>query len=401
MTLRNRWLVVLAALGGLACDSLFTEAPSDDDLLDAPFPGLTEAEQRAFAEGDAAFGDRFTIATGLGPLFNNVSCADCHSGDGRGRPENILLRFSRGNDPALDVGGPQLQDRAIPGADPETLPAGVDVSPRLPPPVFGVGLIEAIPTDAILAHADPDDSDGDGISGRPNWVTPRDFVPADEPGGGVGPVLGRFSRKAQVSTLLQQTVEAYHQDIGITTDFLPEENFSAAQSAALRAADLVADPELPAATVLAVVNYLRLLAPPAPGELTPERQRGQQLFTEIGCATCHVPEFRTGSSSISVLANQPVRLYSDLLLHDMGEELADNRPDGSANGREWRTTPLWGLRVMRDFLNGDAFLMHDGRARSVEEAILLHGGEAAPVRDRFAGLSAQQQRDLLDFVRSR
>ncbi|MGH7448683.1 MAG: di-heme oxidoredictase family protein, partial [Longimicrobiales bacterium] len=286
---------------------------------------------------------------------------------------------------------------------------GVDRSFRLPPPVFGVGLIEAIPESVILALADPDDADGDGISGRPNFVVPADFVPVTEPGGFVAdeefpegvPMLGRFGRKAQVSSLLLQVAKAYHEDMGVTNDFLPIENVNRQVSPALEAADRVPDPELSESELRAVLAYIRLLAPPAPGAMTARRLTGEQVFHEIGCASCHVPELRTGSARSAALSDQPVRLFSDLLLHDMGDALADNRPDGDATGREWKTAPLWGLRVMRDFLNGDAFLLHDGRARSVEEAILLHGGEAQRARDLFAALNAADRAALLDFVESR
>ena len=381
----------LAVAGLVACDSLVTEAPDDADLFDAPIDGLSREELAAFVEGDEQFGRAFLIEEGLGPIFNNVSCAACHSGDGRGRRENSLTRISVGSDPALDLGGPQIQDRAIPGAVPEVVPPGVDVSVRLPPPVFGVGLIEAIPEAAILAYADPTDADGDGISGRPNMV----------PGDGGGLQLGRFSRKAQVATILQQIVSAYHQDIGITTDFNPEENHNPQVSEALRAADRVPDPELGAPAVLATRDYLRMLAPPAPGDMTPRRQQGEAVFGTIGCAACHVPEFTAGPSPIPAIQGMPVRLFSDLLLHDMGPGLADGRPDGDASGQEWKTPPLWGLRVMRDFLNGDAFLMHDGRAATVEEAILLHGGEAQASRDAFAALGPSDRDALLDFVETR
>lgn len=388
-----------AAICSMACDLVLTEAPADADLFDAPLPGLTEGERAAFARGDAEFGRAFSPTSGLGPVFNNVSCASCHSGDGRGRPENVLVRFSRGSDLILGAGGPQLQDRAIPGAVPERLPSGVDVSLRLPPPVFGVGLIEAIPDSVILARADSADADGDGISGRPNWVTPPPYVLDVAP----GPArrLGRFSRKAQVGALLEQVVEAYHQDIGITSDLRPVENLNPADAAAGSAADRVPDPEIPLATVVAVLDYIRMLAPPAPGSDTPRRLRGAALFDSIGCSGCHVPELQTGESSVGALAHRPVRLYSDLLLHDMGEELADNRPDGSATGREWRTTPLWGLRLMREFLNGDAFLLHDGRARSVDEAIRAHGGEGAGARDAYLRLADLDRQALLDFVETR
>jgi CxxC motif-containing protein (DUF1111 family) len=400
-TTRRAALAFSVLLSLAACDTLLTEAPNADDVLDGPIDGLSGEELAGFVAGDEQFGLPFTPSTGLGPIFNNVSCAACHSGDGRGRPDNNLVRISRGADPALDVGGPQIQDRAIAGAVPEEIPPGVDRSERLPPAVFGVGLIEAIPVADILANADEFDSDGDGISGRPNFVTPGDFVPSSEPGGGPGPQLGRFSRKAQVSSLLQQTVEAYHQDIGVTTDFLPVENVNPQASQATRAADHVADPELPAAQVEQVLAYLRMLQPPAPGGSTARRQRGEQMFSAIGCASCHVPSFTAGPSPIPAIEGRPVVLYSDLLLHDMGPGLADDRPDGDASGREWRTAPLWGLRVMRDFLDGDAFLLHDGRAQSVEEAIDLHGGEALAARDAFAGLSPEDRAALLDFVGSR
>jgi CxxC motif-containing protein (DUF1111 family) len=394
-------LTLAASAVAAGCEALLTEAPDPADLFDAPLDGLTPAQLVAFAKGDAEFGRAFTPAAGLGPIFNNRACAACHSGDGRGRPENALVRFSRGLDPVPELGGPQIQDRALPGAQPEQLPAGVDVSVRLPPPVFGVGLIEAIPDSTILALADSLDADGDGISGRPSWVRAPDFVPGTEPGGGPGLHLGRFSRKAQVSSLLQQVVEAYHQDIGVTTDFLPTENVNPQAGPGAEAADRVPDPELPAATVMAVVNYLRMLAPPAPGADTPRRQRGRALFDSLRCSACHVPALRTGPSRIAALADRPVPLYSDLLLHDMGDGLADNRPDGGASGREFRTTPLWGLRLIRAFLNGDAFLLHDGRARTVEEAILQHGGEAQRARDGFAALPAADRTALLDFVESR
>ncbi len=396
--------MVLAAatlVGATACDFLLTGPPADADLFDAPIPGLTPEEERVFARGDAGFGQRFSPREGLGPIFNAPSCADCHSGDGRGRPENVLTRISIGTDPAISLGGPQIQDKATPGARPESVPGGVDVSRRLPPPVFGVGFIEAIPVADILANADPADADGDGISGRPNWVTPADFVPLDEPGGGPGLQLGRFSRKGQVSSLLQQVSEAYHQDMGITTDFLPVENVNPQFGGLTQSADPAPDPEVPAATVRAVVDYVRMLAAPAPGEDTPTRQRGDEVFRQIGCEDCHVREFRTGASTIVALANQRVVLYSDLLLHDMGDALADNRPDGSATGREWKTPPLWGLRIARDFLNGELFLLHDGRAIVVDEAIELHGGEAAASRDAFVGLNDADREALLDFVRSR
>jgi CxxC motif-containing protein (DUF1111 family) len=401
---RTQFVTVLAfaALAVVACSGLVTEAPADGDVFDAPIEGLSPAELAAFVRGDVEFGRRFAPGTGLGPVFNNASCAACHSGDGRGDLSNALRRIgSPGDDFLHSLGGPQIQDKAIAGADPEALPHGVAVSTRLPPPVFGMGLIEAIPDATILALADPDDRDGDGISGRPNWVNAGAFVPGREPGGGSGLKLGRFGRKAQNSNILQQVAEAYHQDIGITSEFLPLENRNPRSTIPVEALDRVADPEISAATVLAVTHYVRALAPPAPGSETPGNIEGRVLFGSVKCSSCHVPSLQTGTSSIPALSNLTARLYSDLLLHDMGDDLADGRPDGSATGREWRTTPLWGLRLMRRFLDGRALLMHDGRARTIEEAILMHGGEATASRDAFAGLTASQKRALLEYVESR
>jgi CxxC motif-containing protein (DUF1111 family) len=386
-------VALVAVVAG--CTVVSTALPDDDYVFDAPLPGLTAEELRAFARGDEEFERRFAASTGLGPIFNNVSCASCHSGDGRGVPGNILVRLGTLEDDfQVGYGGPQIQDKAISGIGPEQVPTGIPLSRRLPPPVFGVGLIEAISEAAILANADPDDLDGDGISGRPNLVTVLDYA-----GGGMR--IGRFGRKAQTATLLEQTVEAYHQDIGITSEFRPLENPHGYASVPIETVDPVADPEVPAATVQAVVHYLRTLAPSAPGAMNASREQGRQLFASIGCSSCHVPTLRTGSSPIAALAERDVTLYSDLLLHDLGDELADHRPDGGATGREWRTTPLWGLRLMEQFLDGQAFLMHDGRARSVEEAILLHGGEAAAVRAAYSALTPSERAALLDFVRSR
>ena len=394
-------LAFLAVVGLVACDRLLTEPPNDADVLDGPLPGLSPEELGVFVRGDAAFERSFSAREGLGPIFNDRACAGCHSGDGRGRPDNILIRIGIAPGLAREFGGPQIQDRAIPGATAEVTPRGVPTSARLPPPVFGVGLIEAIRNETILALADPEDDDRDGISGRPNWVQSPEWVPVRDPGGGRGPQVGRFGRKAQVSSLLQQVVEAYHQDMGLTSDFIPAENANPQGGASARAVDPAPDPEIPTSEIEAVLEYVRMLAPPAPGEMTPTRIRGEELFGSIGCAACHVPVLPTGPHRIVALEGTTATLYSDLLLHDMGAGLADGRPDGGAAGSEWRTAPLWGLRVMRDFLGGDAFLLHDGRARSVEEAILLHGGEAERARGAYSALPAMDRAALLDFVESR
>lgn len=403
--MNNRVLsTLIAGLAGLVllmgCDAIMTEAPTAGDDFTAPLDGMSHDLNSAFLAGDENFERAFTVAEGLGPIFNNISCEGCHPGDGRGTPEMGFFRFSRGSDLAVDIGGPQHQDKAIPGISLEHVPGGVDRSFRIPPPVFGVGLIEAIPVETILANADPEDDDGDGISGRPNWVMPPDFVPEHHIGGGNELQLGRFSRKAQVTTLIEQVAAAYQQDMGITNDFIPVENHHPQAGGGVALGDEVADPEIPASTVLLTAMYVRLLKPPARGQITAEVERGEQLFAEIGCVSCHVPNMRTGVNAIPELSEVDAQLYSDLLLHDMGAELADNRPDGDATGSEWRTAPLWGTRLVGDFLNGEQFYLHDGRARSVDEAIRQHGGEGQQARESFVGLAADAQRAVIAFVES-
>lgn len=389
-------LWILAAGATAACDSLLTEALDGGDLFDSPVEGLSPGELSAFLRGDEEFGRPFMVSEGLGPMFNDVSCASCHSGDGRGDPRNTLARIGEPGDGYLgEYGGPQIQTRAIPGAVAEVIPTGYPVSHRLPPPVFGMGLIEAIPDATIAALSDSVDANGDGISGRVNWVTPPDYVT------GATRSVGRFGRKAQVASLLQQVVEAYHQDMGITSDFRPSELLHHSSQAATLASDLVTDPEIGPSTVESVVHYVRALAPPAPGAMTAARRDGEVLFASVGCASCHVPTLRSGIHPLAALSSRDVTLYSDLLLHDMGDALADNRTDGGASGREWRTSPLWGIRLVPQFLNGQSYFMHDGRARSLDDAIRLHGGEAQRARDAYTALTSAQRNALLDFVGSR
>ncbi|MBI2620258.1 MAG: thiol oxidoreductase [Ignavibacteriales bacterium] len=389
---------LLFSLVLLACDAILTTPIAEGESFDAPLPGLSHSQLAAFARGDEAFGKVFSVKEGLGPLFNQPSCETCHPGDGRGSPRTNLIRFGYWNgvsfDPLISLGGPQLQERGIPGVPGEKLPPEANaISPRSPPPVFGLGLIEAIPDSAILANADENDLDGDGISGRPNWVTAPEYI-----GRGPGPHLGRFGRKAGVAFLLQQVVTAYQQDIGITTDYLPVENEH--PQAGIPVRDDVPDPELAASVVNDVVFYLRTLAPPARGAETPEVLQGKQLFSAIGCAGCHVPSFTTGPSAITALNNVEVTLYSDLLLHDMGPELADNFYEGSSTGTEWRTAPLWGLRLVKEFLGGSAFYLNDGRTSDLREAIRLHGGEAQSARGKFLQLSESEKLALIKFLES-
>ena len=394
------WLLPALILAAAGCDKIMTNAPPAGDTFSSPLEGLGSDLNAVFVQGDENFAKVFRVEEGLGPIFNNLSCEGCHPADGRATPQEGFFRFSRGSDLLPAQGGPQHQDKSIPGIPLEEVPAGVDKSFRLPPPVFGMGLIEAIPVETILAHEDPEDQDGDGISGRANWVLAPDFVPETQVGGGLGLQLGRFSRKAQVASLVHQVAGAYHGDIGITSDFIPEEN-SHPQAGSVALGDQVPDPEIPAATVLQTVMYMRLLSPPAQGEGTAQVTRGEEVFTQLKCAACHVPSMKTGAHWISQLSQQEARLYSDLLLHDMGPELADNRVDGDATGSEWRTAPLWGLRLVGEFLNGQAFYLHDGRATSLDQAIRFHGGEAQASREAYVGLGGTEQQALLAFLGSR
>ena len=365
---------------------------STSDDFETPFEMLPSDLSAIFARGEEAFMKDFTVEEGLGPIFNQSSCVGCHPGNGRGVPDTALIRFSMGHNLMLDMGGPQFQDKTIPGTPYETLPMGVDKSTRLPPPVFGMGLIENIPVETILSYADPDDADDDGISGRPHLVTAPEFVPNTEIGGGQGDQLGRFGRKASVSSLVQQTATAFQQDMGITNNFLQDEPSDVG--------DTVPDPEVEGAIVMDIVNFMRLLSPPPRGEITEEVKSGDTFFNKIGCASCHVPTMQTGPSPIDALNKVNANVYSDFLLHDMGEELADNRPDGDATGREWRTAPLWGTRLVAEFLDGTPFFLHDGRATTLEGAIRTHGGEAQNAKEAFFNLSEPDQQAVIAFLKS-
>ena len=379
-----------------ACAGLEPAAPGDDELLDGPVEGLTSAQNARHLAGDIAFNDDvFTPDRGLGPLFVATSCGSCHPGDGRGHPFTTLTRFGQTDETGnrfLSSGGPQLQHRAIPGYLPESIPAGAAAARFLPPGNTGLGFLELVPDDSLLALADPDDADGDGISGIPNWIVPPSYLPL-APGTVVrnGRVIGRFGRKASVHTLFQQTVNAYNQDIGIASAFDPVDTHSLQE----------VDPEISTATIGDVVFYLQTLkVPPRRDAANPSVLSGERIFSGINCSGCHTPRLRTGPSPVVPLSGAEIAPYSDLLLHDMGSGLDDGYTEGSARTSEWRTPPLWGLGLARNSQGGATFLLHDGRARSIEEAILLHGGEAAPVVDRYRRLTQAEQQYLIRFLES-
>ena len=438
---------LIAAAGPVSPGGALTRTLDNRDAFTRPAPGLTPRELRDFNFGNRVFNTNWAVAPasvdafdGLGPAFNRVSCSGCHLRDGRGRPpldgENEMLSMLvRLSVPGTDAhGGPkphpaygdQLNDRAIPGMDAEgrasiewreragRYPDGETYSLREPrlrfealaygplgrrtmhsarvaPAMPGMGLLEAVPESDILARADPDDRDGDGISGRANRV----WNPASG-----RRELGRFGWKSNAANVLAQSAGAAHGDMGLTSRVFPEENCAAPQ-AACAAAVRGDSTDLRDAHLDKLVFYLQVLAVPDRRRVdAAAEERGERRFADIGCASCHTPVLRTApDAEPAQLAGQEFMPYSDLLLHDMGKALADGRPDFLATGREWRTAPLWGLGLV-PVTNGHSFYLHDGRARSLEEAILWHGGEAQRSQQAFKRLAREDRQALLTFLQS-
>lgn len=380
----------------VACNKVLPGAPPDDELLDGPVEGLTGEQNQIFLRGDIAFNDEvFTPATGLGPVFVATSCGTCHAGDGKGHPFTMLTRFGQtdatGNK-FLHLGGPQLQHRAIPGFSAEQIPTGATFSKFMPPAVTGLGFLDAVPDATILALADENDVNGDGISGRPNWLSIPSYAnPRPASILQNGKYIGRFGKKAGAYDLLQQTANAYNQDIGITSLFEPYDTYSGHEL----------DPEVSTQTVQNVVFYLKTLkAPIQRNQNDPGVISGKQVFTNIGCAKCHTPQLESGISSIAALSHKTFFPYTDLLLHDMGPGLDDGYTEGSATTAEWRTPPLWGLGLSKNSQGGQYFLLHDGRAKTIGDAIVLHGGEANQSKNNFQQLDAVQKNQLIKFLES-
>lgn len=379
-----------------SCEEIFPEAPAENAILDGPIEGLSYAEQNRFLAGDIAFNDEvFTPESGLGPIFVATSCGSCHAGDGKGHPFTSLIRFGQ-TKPNIPVdrstGAPQLQHRAIYGFEAEKLAEGISFMTFTPPAVTGLGLLAALSDEQILRNADPDDLDGDGISGTPNYINPPDyFIPQWFHQSIDGKYIGRFGKKAATIDLLQQTVTAYNQDIGITSTFEPVDV----------ATGLTTDPEVSDKTIRDVVFYLETLKAPIQRDHESAAViEGQRIFDEIKCPSCHISEWTTPDSEIIALSNKTFFPYTDLLLHDMGSGLDDGATEGSAETYEWRTPPLWGLGLSPNSQGGKFFLMHDGRAKSIEEAILLHGGEATASQKSYQQLSETDKQKLLIFLKS-
>ena len=430
---------------------------STRNAFSLPARNLTTEQRREFQVGDSFFTQNWVTAPasttgrdGLGPTFNAQSCSSCHGLDGRARPpldaadpeRGLLLRLSLPEEfrdlyaPGSPAGSPvpdphyggQLQDRSILGVpaegtvvisyeevhgeygdgerytllkptygieDPAFGPLREDlmISPRIAPVVFGLGLLEAIAEADLRTLADPDDADGDGISGRVSEVWD-----AEEEAW----AMGRFGWKATMPTVSQQAAKAFHEDVGITSSLHPAENCPPAQTACAAAPNGATDEverEVTDDRLARVSFYTRTLAPPAARDYE-GREEGATLFFAAGCHRCHTPRHRTGTDyAIDALGGQTIFPYTDLLLHDMGEGLADGRPVFNASGSEWRTPPLWGIGLIPT-VNGHTRLLHDGRARDVAEAILWHGGEAEGSREAFKALSADERAALIEFINS-
>ena len=425
--------------------TVFQEGPNSFGM---PLANISRINRRAHVVGNSFFNKNWVIAPasttardGLGPLFNARSCSGCHVRDGRGAPPEkghvmtgLLFRLGipgrddhRGNlpDPTF---GRQLAVRSIPGVEPEgdvliarkTIQATMKdgskyelqnpfytlipnkayglpdpqlmMSPRIAPSMVGMGLLEAVSEEEILSRSDPDDLDKDGISGRPNRVWNPELKMRQ---------IGRFGWKANQPDLRQQTAEAFHEDIGITSSIHSSESYTKPEANLLAKIPNGGTPEIDEHILGRVVTYLQTLAPPAQRNYSKKKvAEGKILFHEIGCTSCHVPKMKTDEfAAIPELRNQVIHPYTDLLLHDMGKQLADNLPDFEATGSEWRTPPLWGIGLTR-IVNGHTRFLHDGRARNLEEAILWHGGEGLNSKQSYTSLPADQRKKLLSFLNS-
>ncbi|SFD07700.1 CxxC motif-containing protein, DUF1111 family [Chitinophaga sp. CF118] len=393
--MKNFYIACLIIITGIiliqACSKLEPRPLADDQLLDGPVGELNYEQNQRFLAGDIAFNDEiFTVEKGVGPIFVATSCGSCHAGDGKGHPFTTLTRFGQVDETGnhfLDQGGPQLQNRAIPGHLPETIPTGATFAKFTPPGNTGLGFLELVSDQDILSMADPHDTDGDGISGEPNWNT----VPAYISPSNTIKYICRFGRKASIFNLLQQTVNAYNQDIGITSVYATKDVYTHQEI----------DPEVSTQTVNNVAFYLQTLkAPIQRNQQDPEVINGGAVFTQIGCENCHKQTLKTGYSPVQSLSNKEFHPYTDLLLHDMGSGLDDGYTEGSAKTYEWRTTPLWGLGLSPRSQGGSYFLLHDGRATSIEQAIEMHGGEATKARTNYSNLSKADKDALLKFLKS-
>ncbi|UDI91813.1 di-heme oxidoredictase family protein [Pseudomonas sp. IAC-BECa141] len=434
-----------------------TVRKSDQNAFSLPSANLPPSRRVDFSVGNSFFRSPWVIAPstttardGLGPLFNTNACQNCHIKDGRGHPPtpdaanavSMLVRLSIPDAPAYakvieqvgvvpePVYGGQFQDMAVPGVAPEgkvrvdytPVPVrfkdGTEVelrkpvlqitqlgygpmhpdtrfSARVAPPMIGLGLLEAIPEEAILANATAQAKENNGVNGRPNrvWDDAQQKT-----------VMGRFGWKAGQPNLNQQNVHAFSGDMGLTTSLRPFDDCTDAQTACKQAPNgngPDGEPEVSDNILRLVLFYSRNLAVPARrGVNDAQVLAGKNLFFQAGCQSCHTPKYTTAANAAEPeLANQVIRPYSDLLLHDMGEGLADNRTEFQASGRDWRTPPLWGIGLTQA-VSGHTQFLHDGRARNLLEAVLWHGGEAKAAQQQVLSFNAEQRAALLAFLNS-
>lgn len=379
--------MIVLGLAGCAAAPTPTAQPGD------PLPGLRAEELVRFRAGAVHFDRVFRPAEGLGPLFNENQCSACHTDPASGGGGGVFVvkatRFSPrdGCDRLEDVGGENVRRQATPlaralGIEREGVPARATEQGRFTPTfLFGHGLMEAIPDETILAREDPDDADGDGISGRAGRTASR--------------ALGRFGRKAEAATLEEFIDTALRFEMGLSTPATPTES-GYGGGPVPEGTDPVPEPEVDSLVVGRLVDFVRFLAPLARADRGPAHRdsvaRGEQLFASLGCAACHVPSLTTGASDIDALDRKELFLYSDLLLHDLGPDVTDVC-GVAASPAEVRTEMLMGLRYR------DAY-MHDGKSRDLEHAILRHGGEAQRARAAFAGLGFRERLWLIVFLRS-
>lgn len=383
--------LVLTSVGVMAA-ALCACAESNSEIAGdpgSPLPGLSAEGLARFEQGKALFEHGWRPEEGLGPTYVQDRCTSCHDipSSGGSSPEG-LQKFAMGCDPLAVHGGDILQLQRTPllielGGEPESFPAEADLRPMLVPSMlYGLGLIEAIPEDEILSREDPDDLDGDGISGRAGWT----------PDGR----LARLGRKAAVASILELVHAALITEIGITTPSYPEEETINGVPVP-PASDPVADPEVDEQTVALIADFVRFLVPvaqevPATEAAGDTLRWGEEVFEEIGCGSCHVRALTTGPNPEPALDQKTVRLYSDLLLHDMGTQMAD-LCGPTALPSELRTDKLIGLRYRSSFL-------HDGRASGITQAVMFHGGESAASRDAFNALDLNARGYLIRFLTS-
>jgi len=411
-TLKVLSLIGLFIIAMVGCEKFLPPAPDPGDTIAEPTEGLTSPQLGSFLEGDELFAKVYSPEEGLGPVFIQTSCEGCHVGDGKGHPFNTETRFGKYSglvfDEMLSKGGPQLQQRSIDAYPSEQLPSDyTHKTDRIAPIVIGMGFLATLHDSTILNMADPFDADGDGISGRVNYVLPKEnFTSQSIHTDSSGYYIGRFGKKAKEVTLLDQVVFALKQDIGLTSDFDVEDIFN--PEVGKNTGDVVPDPEVSLNVVNSLVFYMRTLkAPTRRDEDDPDVLAGEKLFTQIGCNGCHKANLTTAKSEIEALSEKVFHPYTDLLLHDMGSALASTTdgypeiPEGNAQGSEWRTPPLWGLGLAQESQGGTGYYLHDGRATTLEEAIGYHStGEASSIATNFTALSDLEKEQLIQFLES-